>query len=80
MSSVPINLDSEKMKLLLKRLEEGTLDKESARELRPLLQKEVQRLYNIGDYEQGDDLQLLADILDRYIAGIIDLIHPSPYS
>jgi hypothetical protein len=35
MSSLPANADSEMMKFLLNKLEDGTLDKDGAKELKP---------------------------------------------
>ena len=79
MTSLPIkNTDRERMDLLLNRLEDGTLDRDTARdELRPLLQTEMKRAYEKGNYDRGDDLQLLIDTLDSYISGKIDLMVPS---
>jgi hypothetical protein len=74
MSSVPINTDRERMNFLLQRLESGTLDRDTARdELIPLLKAEMQRANKKGDFDREDDLQLLIDMLDSYIAGKIDL-------
>jgi hypothetical protein len=74
MSSLPINSEREKMNLLLERLERGALDREGAAELKPLLQKEMQKARQKGHIDREYDLQLLIDMLDSYMAGHIDLM------
>jgi len=74
MSSLPINTDKEKMHLLLERLENRTLDREMAKDLKPLLQKELQKAIQKGNIDREYDLRLLIDMLDSYIAGHINLM------
>lgn len=74
MSSLPVDLDREKMNPLLERLERGALDRDGAAELKPLLQKEMQKARQKGHVDREYDLQLLIDMLDSYIAGHIDLM------
>lgn len=72
MSSLPANADSEMMKFLLNKLEDGTLDKDGAKELKPLLEEEMERASDMEDKKRRDDLQVLIAILDSYVAGNTD--------
>jgi hypothetical protein len=45
-----------------------------AKDLKPLLQKEVQKAIQKSNVDREYDLKLLIDMLDSYIAGLIDLM------
>ena len=70
MSRPPTNADSEKMKFLLNKLEDGTLDKDEAKELKQLLQGEMQRVSDEDDKKRRDDLQVLITVLDSFISSV----------
>jgi CRISPR/Cas system CSM-associated protein Csm2 small subunit len=70
MSRLPTNADSEKMKFLLNKLEDGTLDKDEAEELKQLLQREMQRVSDEDDKKRRDDLQVLITVLDSFISSV----------
>ena len=75
MSNLPINNDFEKIKKLLEMLENRTLDREEIRrELKPLLQKQILRLHEMGDSKCEDDLQQFVLVLDNYIWRTTDVI------
>ncbi|MGB6529663.1 MAG: hypothetical protein WBF33_16265 [Candidatus Nitrosopolaris sp.] len=44
------------------------------RDLRNLLQAEIRKAREKGDFEQEDDLMVLMDVLDSYISGRINLM------
>lgn len=71
MSSIPIDLDKSKMRLLLRDLSLEKLNKEGAQELKPLLLKESQIT---TDLYHRKTLFRLIDILDKYIKGEINLM------
>jgi hypothetical protein len=71
MSSLPIDAEHEKMRDLLKRLSVERLDREEARELKQLLLKESQTAM---DLRYRKTLFRLIDILNKYIAGEVNLM------
>jgi hypothetical protein len=71
MSSLPIDAEHGKMRDLLKRLSVERLDIEGARELKQLLQKESQTAM---DLRYRKTLFRLMEILDKYIAGEVNLM------
>lgn len=69
-----MNSDPEKMKILLKKLETRTLDREEAKQLIPLLRKELESTRNKGNYQREGDIAILIDVLESYIRGTINLM------
>jgi hypothetical protein len=74
MSGIPINLDREKFNFLLQKLEQGMFDRDAVRELKPLLQAEIEEARRKGKFDRADDLSLLMDILNSYASGKINLM------
>lgn len=77
MSSLNIKNDvrRERLRYLLHLLSLGRLDRENAQDLRSLLTEELTRAGN--DIERQNELSALIRILNRYIAGEVDLmVHP----
>lgn len=71
MSSIPVDLDRAKMQYLLRQLSLERLDRESAQELKPLLQREAQYT---TDPRYRNVLFRLIEILDQYIRGEVNLM------
>jgi hypothetical protein len=74
-----INIDSdvrrERLRYLLHLLSLGRLDRDNAQDLKGLLMQELTTAIN--DKERHNELSALMRILDRYIAGEVDLmLHP----
>ncbi len=74
-----INIDSdvrrERLWYLLHLLSLGRLDRDNAHDLKGLLMQELTTAIN--DKERRNELSALMRILDRYIAGEVDLmLHP----
>jgi hypothetical protein len=74
-----INIDSdvrrERLRYLLHLLSLGRLDRDNAQDLKGLLTQELTAVIN--DKERRNELSALMRILDRYIAGEVDLmLHP----
>ncbi|MGC1932985.1 MAG: hypothetical protein WA667_28760, partial [Candidatus Nitrosopolaris sp.] len=64
-----------RLRYLLHLLSLGRLDRENAQDLRSLLTEELTRAGN--DIERQNELSALIRILNRYIAGEVDLmVHP----
>jgi hypothetical protein len=76
MSTIRVDPDKEKMKYLLTRLEQGLLDKEGATELREVLIRKKRQKSNKNDAILKKDLSDLVELLDRYIAGKVNLYRP----
>ena len=72
-NTIPIDLNREKMVLLLKRLTQGMLELDDARELKGLLKKEKENAKRINDNIYEKQLDDLIIIIDSFIAGEIDL-------
>lgn len=75
MTSAPMDIESEKKRYLLEMLSIGLLDKDGARELKPLLQKD---LLTTDDLIRQNRLTQLVKTLDAYITGKINLMN-EPY-
>lgn len=71
MSSLPVDLDREKMQYLLRQQSLERLDREGAQELKPLLIKEAA---NAKDLRYRKMLFRLIDLLDKYIKGEVNLM------
>jgi len=71
MSSIPVDLDRSKMRLLLEQLALERLDSNGARELKPLLETEA-RLTMDTEYKKR--LINLIETLDKYIKGEVNLM------
>jgi hypothetical protein len=77
MSSLNIENDvrRERLRYLLHLLSLGRLDRENAEDLRGLLTEELARIGS--DIERQNEVSALIRILNRYIAGEVDLmLHP----
>jgi hypothetical protein len=71
MTSVPGDYEREKKRYLVEMLSIGLLDQDGARELKPLLQKD---LLTTDDLARRNRLSQLVKTLDAYIAGKINLM------
>jgi len=71
MSSIPVDLDREKMRFLLEQLAFEQLDRKGAMELKPLLEIET-RLAT--DIRYKKTLIKLIETLDKYIKGEVNLM------
>lgn len=71
MSSIPVDLNRSKMRLLLEELAFERLDREGAMELKPLLETEA-RLTMDTEYKKR--LINLIETLDKYIKGEVNLM------
>ena len=72
-NTFPINLDYEKMRLLLRRLSQGLLDIDSAHELKQLLEKERDNAVHTNDSIYENQLSDLIKIINAFITGEINL-------
>lgn len=71
MSSIPVDLDRSKMRLLLEQLALEKLDRKGAMELKPLLDREARLATDIG-YKKT--LIKLIETLNKYIKGEVNLM------
>lgn len=71
-NTIPINLDRERMRYLLRQLSLERLEREDASELKTLLLKELEQTTLDPRYRKT--LLRLTKILDKYIAGEINLM------
>lgn len=71
-NTIPINLDRERMRYLLRQLSLERLEREDASELKTLLLKELEQTTLNPRYRKT--LLRLTKILDKYIAGEINLM------
>lgn len=72
-NTIPIDLDRDKMVLLLKRLTQGRLEIKDAHELKILLEKEYRNAKLNKNNQYETQLMELINILDDFISGKIDL-------
>jgi hypothetical protein len=72
-NTIPIDLNYEKLRLLLRRLSQGLLDIEQAQELRDMLEVERTNAKNGNDHIHEQQIIELVRLLDLFIAGEIDL-------
>jgi hypothetical protein len=73
MTSIPIDVDHEKLKDLFQRFKKGILTREEAIELEPLLERERKKALNKGDIELARDIVSMLIGLKGYINHRIDL-------
>jgi hypothetical protein len=71
MTSVPMDNGTEKKRYLLEMLSIGLLDKDGARELKPLLEKD---LLTTDDLIRKNRLSQMVNTLNAYLAGKINLM------
>jgi hypothetical protein len=74
-NTIPIDLDREVMKTLLRKLQIGMLDRNGAQQLKQLLKKEIDAFSNRS--ENRDYIQEITELiktLDLYISGKINLL------
>jgi hypothetical protein len=74
--STPVDYNPEKIKILLKRLEDGTLERDDARDLMSSLRVELTKARKRGLVEGEADIAMLMDILNSYAKGRINLRVP----
>lgn len=72
-NTIPIDLNYEKLRLLLRRLSNGLLDIDQAQELRQLLESEKINANRNHDHVHEKQISELIQLLDSFIAGEIDL-------
>jgi hypothetical protein len=72
-NTIPMDLNYEKLRLLLKRLSQGVIDIDEAEELRLLLETERVNAIRNKDYIYEDHLSKLINIIDSFIADEINL-------
>jgi hypothetical protein len=72
-NTIPIDLNYEKLRLLLRRLSNGLLDIDQAQELRQLLESEKINANRNYDHVHEKQISELIQLLDSFIAGEIDL-------
>jgi hypothetical protein len=72
-NTIPMDLNYEKLRLLLKRLSQGVIDIDEAEELRLLLETERVNAIRNKDYIYEDHLSKLINIIDSFIADEFNL-------
>ena len=72
-NTIPIDLNYEKLRLLLRRLSEGLLEIDEAQELRILLEREKVNAIRNNDYIYENQLSKLIDIIDSFITDELKL-------
>ncbi|MGD1838288.1 MAG: hypothetical protein ACPKPY_09575 [Nitrososphaeraceae archaeon] len=72
-NTIPIDLNKEKMILLLKRLKQGRLEIEDAKKLQKYVIKEIEKSIIQKDEDYQIELNELLTILDMYVKGKVDL-------
>ena len=72
-NTIPIDLNYEKLRLLLRRLSEGLLEIDEAQELRILLEREKVNAIRNNDYIYENQLSKLIDIIDSFITDELNL-------
>lgn len=78
-NTIPIDLDRDVMRDLLRKLQIGMLDQDGAETLRELLKKEAIRFGNQSDYaEYVKEISELIGTLNMYISGKINLFSKLP--
>jgi hypothetical protein len=73
MTSVPMDIRNEKMKILMKKLELHLLTRDEATEFIPLLEEEQKEAVKYSNKEYHRILSELLEVLRRYLAGEINL-------
>ena len=72
-NTIPIDLNYEKLRLLLRRLSQGVIDIDEAEELRLLLESERVNAMRNKDHIYEDHLSKLINIIDSFIADEFNL-------
>jgi hypothetical protein len=72
-STIPIDLNYEKLRLLLKKLSQGVIEIDEAEELRLLLESERVKAIRNNDKIYENHLYKLINIIDSFIADEINL-------
>lgn len=72
-NTIPIDLNYEKLRLLLRRLSQGVIDIDEAEELRLLLESERVNAIRNKDHIYEDHLSTLINIIDSFIADEFNL-------
>ena len=72
-NTIPIDLNYEKLRLLLRRLSQGVIDIDEAEELRLLLESERVNAIRNQDQIYEDHLSKLINIIDSFIADEFNL-------
>ena len=72
-NTIPIDLNYEKLRLLLRRLSEGLLEIDEAQELRILLEREKVNAIRNNDHIYENQLSKLIDIIDSFITDELNL-------
>jgi Glu-tRNA(Gln) amidotransferase subunit E-like FAD-binding protein len=73
MTSVPMDIRNEKMKVLMKKLGLHLLTRDEATEFIPLLEEEQKEAVKYSNKEYHRILSELLEVLRRYLAGEINL-------
>lgn len=72
-NTIPIDLNYEKLRLLLRRLSQGLLEIDEAQELRILLEREKVNAIRNNDHIYENQLSKLIDIIDSFITDELNL-------
>ena len=72
-NTIPIDLNYEKLRLLLRRLSQGVIDIDEAEDLRLLLESERVNAMRNKDHIYEDHLSKLINIIDSFIADEFNL-------
>jgi hypothetical protein len=72
-NSIPIDLNYEKLRFLLRRLSQGVIDIDEAEDLRLLLESERVNAMRNKDHIYEDHLSKLINIIDSFIADEFNL-------
>ncbi|HEX6294027.1 MAG TPA: hypothetical protein VFZ46_02640 [Nitrososphaeraceae archaeon] len=72
-NTIPIDLNYEKLRLLLRRLSQGLLEIDEAQELRILLEREKVNAIRNNDHMYENQLSKLIDIIDSFITDELNL-------
>ena len=72
-NTIPIDLNYEKLRLLLRRLSQGLLEIDEAQELRILLEREKVNAIRNNDHVYENQLSKLIDIMDSFITDELNL-------
>jgi hypothetical protein len=80
MSSLPVDLDMDKMEKLMNKLERRLLTQDEARELVPLVEKIIREAVKSGDKEREKIWSDLIVVLNEYIQGRYNLYQPPQFT
>ena len=79
-NTLPIDLDKEKLRYLLEKLSNRTLQREEAMELKPLVERIWKDAIKQGDPDFASEVAQMLIALDGYIHGRIELVENVPIS